>query len=206
MASMITTSIRTTVATIGLGLTLLGAAACAPTASPIPPTVGRIAVLPPCDASGAPLSPTGSAVRYDMPSDSLARLLASAAAEELARHGLQVVDQHVVAVATGGRVPSSPETAAAIVRSAKLDATPLFLRVRRWEWPYSTMQTAEIRVALDAMLVDPITGQVVWQVQRPARPVPLHGRLIAGQADAVAAEEVMKEVFAPLGRQRLTPD
>jgi hypothetical protein len=75
------------------------------------------------------------------------------------------------------------------------------LRVQRWEWPYSTMHTTEIRVALDAMLVDPLTGQVMWQVHRPPKPVNLHGRLMAGQADAVAAEEVMKEVFSSIGRR-----
>jgi hypothetical protein len=50
------------------------------------------------------------------------------------------------------------------------------------------------------MLVDPTTGEVVWQVRRRAKPVPLHGQLIGGQAAAVAAAEVMKEVFTPLGQ------
>jgi hypothetical protein len=195
-------NIRTTVVSLGLIGAVLVALACAPIVTPIPDTVGPIAVLPPCDATGSPLSPPEFKARYDAPSESLASLLVSRAADELARRGLRVVDPGLVAVATRGRVPSSPETAAAIARSAKLDATPLFLRVRRWEWPYSTMHTTEIRVALDAMLVDPLTDQVVWEVHRQAKPVNLHGRLIAGQADAVAAEEVMKDVFASIGRPR----
>jgi len=98
-------------------------------------------------------------------------------------------------------VPSSPEMAAEIVQSAKLDATVLFMRVRRWEFPYSTMRTNEVIVSLDVILVDPTTGRIVWQVRRPPKPVPLYGELIGGQADAVAADEVMKEVFAPLGQR-----
>jgi hypothetical protein len=193
--------IRRLTVLVALFAAALGAAACAPTMVPIPDAVRRIAVLPPCDATGAPLSPTGSSGLYNAPSESLARLLVSRAADQLARRGLEVVDPHVVDMATQARVPSSPEAAAAIVRSAKLDATPLFLRVRRWEWPYSTMNTTEILVALDAMLVDPVTERVVWQVNRSLKPVPLHGRLMAGQADAVAAEEVMKEVFSSIGRR-----
>jgi len=87
----------------------------------------------------------------------------------------------------------SPEMAAEIVRSANLDAAVLFLRIRRWGYPYSTMRTNEVIVGLDAMLVDPTSGQIVRQVRRPAKPVPLHGQLIVGQAAAVAA-------FASLGQ------
>jgi hypothetical protein len=63
------------------------------------------------------------------------------------------------------------------------------------------MRTDEILVSLDAMLVDP-SGRVVWQVHRPTKPVPLHGALVAGQADAVAAQEAMKEVLASFGQRR----
>lgn len=196
----ITRSGLTVVLTV-LASALVGPAGCAPRVAPAPLTVRRIAVLPPCDAAGAPLSPRVSTDLYGAPSQSLAAVLTSEARNQLARHGFEVVDQRVVDLATGGRVPSSPEAAAEIVRSAKLDATALFIRVRRWEFPYSTMRTDEIIVSLDAMLVDPTTGEIVWQVRRPAKPVPLHGQLIGGQAAAVAAEEVMKEVFAPLGQR-----
>ena len=129
-------------------------------------------------------------------------MLAAAASEQLAHYGYDVVDPSQVASATQGRLPSTPEMAAEIVRSAKLDANALLIRVRRWEFPYPSMRTSEILVSLDAMLVDPTSGRVVWQVHRPTKPVPLHGALVAGQADAVAAEEVMKEVLAPLGQRR----
>jgi len=180
---------------------VVGPVGCAPRVAPAPATIRRIAILPPCDATGAPLSPRTPAGVYATPSQNLAALLVSGAQNQIARHGFEVVDPRLVEMATRGRVPSSPEMAAEIVQSAKLDATALFMRVRRWEFPYSTMRTNEVIVSLDVILVDPTTGRIVWQVRRPPKPVPLYGELIGGQADAVAADEVMKEVFAPLGQR-----
>jgi hypothetical protein len=180
---------------------LVGSTGCAPAVAPAPATVSRIAVLPPSDATGAPLSPRAPADLGAAPTQSLGAILAAEARTQLARQGFEVVDPTLVETATGGRVPSSPEMAAEILRSAKLDAAILFMRVRRWEFPYPTFRTDEVIVALDAMLVDPTSGQVVWRVRRPAKPVPLHGVAIGGQADAVAAAEVMKEVFASLGQR-----
>jgi hypothetical protein len=181
---------------------LAGAGGCASQISPTPPMLGRIAVLPPSDATGRPLSEVrGGTDGYDAPSQSLATLLAVEAGQQLARYGFDVVDPALVASTTRGRVPSSPDSAAEIVRSTKLNATALFIRVRRWGFPYSTMRTNEILVSLDAMLVDPTSGRIVWQVHRPTKPVPLHGALVGGQADAVAVQEVMREVLAPLRRR-----
>ena len=184
-----------------LASVLVGSAGCAPAVAPAPATVRRIAVLPPFDAMGAPLSPRAPADLGAAPTLGLRAILASEARTQLARQGFEVVDPNFVETATGGRVPSSPEMAAEILRSVKLDAAGLFMRVRRWEFPYPTFRTDEVIVSLDAMLVDPTSGQIVWQVRRPAKPVPLHGVAIGGQADAVAAEEVMKEVLAPLGQR-----
>jgi hypothetical protein len=128
--------------------------------------------------------------------EGLGAILAAAARDELARRGFQVLEPSMVAAATGGRVPRSPEEAAEIAASAKLDATPLFIRVRRWEFAYPTMRTNEIIAALDAMLVDPASRKVVWEVRRPTKPIPLRGELVGSQADAVAASEVMRELFA----------
>lgn len=180
---------------------LVGSTGCAATVAPAPAAARRIAVLPPSDGRGAPLSPRAPADLDAAPTQALGAILASEARTRLARQGFEVIDPKLVETATGGRVPSSPEMAAEILRSAKLDATILFLRVRRWEFPYPTFRTDEVIVSLDAMLVDPTSGQVVWQVGRPTKPVPLHGVAIGGQADAAAAEEVMKEVFAPLGQR-----
>ena len=182
---------------------IVSSAGCAPQTSAPPTAVRRIAVLPPTSATGDALSGVRRGTDgYDTSPQTLSDLLAAAASQQLAHYGYDVVDPALVAIATRGRLPSTPEVAAEIVRSAKLDANALLIRVRRWVFPYPTMQTSEILVSLDAMLVDPTSGRVVWQVHRPTKPVPLHGALVAGQADAVAAEEVMKEVLAPLGQRR----
>jgi hypothetical protein len=175
---------------------LLGVSACAPRLAPPPTTVRRIAVLPPCDATGASLAQSTSVTTYGAPVEDLGAILASAAREELAGHGFKVLDPGVVAAATEGRVPASPEAAGEIVASGKLDATALFIRVRRWEFAYPTMRTNEIIASLDAMLVDAASRKVVWEARRPTKPVPLRGELLGGQADVVAAREVMRELFA----------
>ena len=144
---------------------IIGSAGCAPQISPPPGAVRRIAVLPPTSATGGALSGVRRGTDgYDASSQSLSDLLAAEASQQLAHYGYDVVDPGVVASATRGRLPSSPEMAAEIVRSAKLDANALLIRVRRWEFPYPTMRTSEILVSLDAMLVDPTSGRVVWQV------------------------------------------
>ena len=181
---------------------IVSSTGCAPQMSPPPGPLRRIAVLPPTSATGGALSGARPGTEsYDASSQSLSDLLAAAASQQLAHYGYDVVDPALVASATRRRLPSSPEIATEMVRSAKLDANALLIRVRRWEFSYPTMRTSEILVSLDAMLVDP-TGRIVWQAHRPTKPVPLHGALVAGQADAVAAEEVMKEVLAPFGQRR----
>jgi len=179
---------------------LIGPFACAPRVAPPPNTVRRIAVLPPCDATGGPLGGRGTSLTtYEAPVESLADVLASAARDEIARRGFQILDPDLVETASGGRVPASPEMAAEILASAQLDATALFIRVRRWEFAYPTLRTNEIIASLDAVLVDPTTSKVVWETHRPVKPVQLHAELFGGQADVVAAQELMHEVFASLG-------
>jgi len=78
--------------------------------------LSRIAVLPPSDATGRPLSEVqGGIDGYDAPSQSLATLLADEAGQQLARYGFDVVDPTLVDSTTRGRVPSSAATAAEIV-------------------------------------------------------------------------------------------
>ena len=179
---------------------LMGSFACAPRVGPPPNTLHRIAVLPPCDATGGPLGGRGTSVTtYEVAVESLGDVVASAARDEIARRGFQVLDPGLVETACGGRVPASPEMAAEIIASAQLDATALFIRVRRWEFAYPTLRTNEILVSLDAMLVDPTTSKVVWETHRPLKPVELHGELIAGQANVIAAQVLMQEVFTSFG-------
>jgi hypothetical protein len=178
---------------------LIGPLACTPRVVLPPDTVRPIAVLPPCDATGGPLGGRGTSVAtYGAPVESLGDALASAARDEIARRGFQVLAPDLVETASGGRVPASSEMAAEIIASTHLDATALFIRVRRWEFAYPTLRTNEILASLDAVLVDPATSKVVWETHRPFKPVQLHGELFGDQANVVAAQELMREVFASL--------
>ena len=58
------------------------------------------------------------------------------------------------------------------------------------------MKADGVIVALDVIMVDPKTGAILWQVNRPSRPVPLYGIVLTGQANVFVAETVMREVFA----------
>jgi hypothetical protein len=94
--------------------------------------------------------------------------------------------------------------AAQIVREANLDATALYIEVRRWEpTPNSRGMKADgVIVALDVTMVDPKTGAILWEVHRPSRPVPLYGVVLTGQANVFVAETVMQEIFAQLGSRQ----
>jgi hypothetical protein len=188
---------------IGLVSVLLTAMGCtSAVVTPMPPTVRRIAVLPPyrLGAADAPVASSDSD-----PSRSLKMtvgdVLAQQARARLAEKGLEVIEPSVVKLAIKDRVPTSPQLAAQITEEAHLDATALYIEVRRWEpTPDSRGMKADgVIVALDVMMVDPKTGAILWQVHRPSRPVPLYGVVLTGQANVLVAETVMREVFALLG-------
>jgi hypothetical protein len=171
----------------------------------MPPTVRRIAVLPPYRLGTADINPAVTDIQAPaLPSRTIGDLLAQQARAQLAEKGLEVLDPIDVKVATKDRMPSSPQMAAKIIEEAQLDAAALYIEVRRWEpTPDSRGMKADgIIVALDVTMVDPKTGKVLWYLRRPSRPVPLYGVLITGQANVFAAETVMKEVFAHLGSRK----
>jgi hypothetical protein len=191
---------------IGLVVVLLTAMGCAPAVvTPMPPTVHRIAVLPPYRLGAADV-PTASFDRdpWRPLEITVGDVLAQQARARLAEKGLDIVARSVVQLATQNRVPTSPLLAAQITEAAHLDATALYIEVRRWEaTPDSRGMKADgVIVALDVMMVDPKTGAILWQVHRPSRPVPLFGVVLTGQAHVFVAETVMREVFAQLGSRR----
>jgi hypothetical protein len=190
---------------IGLVSVLLTAMGCtSAVVTPMPPTVRRIAVLPPYRVGTD--APTASSDRD--PSRPLGMtvgdVLAQQARARLAEKGLDVISPTVVQLATQDRVPTSPQVAAQITEAAHLDATALYIEVRRWEpTPDSRGMKADgVIVALDVMMVDPKTGTILWQVHRPSRPVPLYGVVLTGQANVFVAETVMREIFAQLGPRK----
>lgn len=190
---------------IALVSALLGAAGCAPTVvTPMPQSVGRIAVLSPYRPGAADARADTVSGLPGLPSRTIEELLAEQARIRLAEKGLDVVEPSVVNLATGGRVATSPQMAAQIMEEAQLDATALYIEVRRWEPTPSDrgMKADGVIVALDVTMVDPKTGKVLWEVHRPSRPVPLYGVVLTGQANVFVAETVMRDVFARLGSKQ----
>jgi hypothetical protein len=191
---------------IGLISLLLTAMACtSAVVTPMPPTVRRIAVLPPYRLGAADAPPASSDNDPWRPLErTVGDVLAQQARARLAARGLDVIAPSVVALATQDRVPTSPQVAAQITEAAHLDATALYIEVRRWEpTPDSRGMKADgVIVALDVMMVDPKTGTILWRVHRPSRPVPLFGVVLTGQAHVFVAETVMREVLAQLGPRK----
>jgi hypothetical protein len=193
---------------IGIGLVsvLLAAMGCAPAVvTPMPQAVRRIAVLPPYYRGAAETRTASADTALVRPLEmTVGDVLAQQARVRLAEKGLEVIDPIDVKVATKDRIPTSPQMAAQIMEDAHLDATALYIEVRRWEpTPDSRGMKADgVIVALDVMMVDPKTGAILWQVHRPSRPVPLYGVVLTGQANVFVAETVMREVFALLGSKR----
>ena len=178
---------------------LLGAMACAPViVTPLPQNVRWIAVLPPYQRDAA--AERGSSADKDpvgLPNMTVGDVLAYQARLRLAEKGFEVLSPGAVKVATKDRAPTSPQMAAQILRETNLDAAGLYIEVRRWEpTPNSRGLKADgVIVALDAVMIDPKTGAVLWQVHRPSRPVPVYGVVLTGQANVIVAETVMREIF-----------
>jgi hypothetical protein len=191
---------------IGFMSMLLGAIGCTPAVvTPLPPTVRRIAVLPPYYPGASDTRAARSESDLVRPLQmTVGEVLAQQARARLAEKGLQVIEPSVVKLATQDRVPTSPQVAAQIMEEAHLDASALYIEVRRWEpMPDSRGMKADgVIVALDVMMIDPKTGAVLWQVHRPSRPVPLYGVVLTGQANVFVAETVMREIFAQLGSRK----
>jgi hypothetical protein len=131
-------------------------------------------------------------------------VLVQQARTRLAEKGLEIIAPSVVQLATKGRMPTSPQIAAQIMEEAHLDATALYIEVKRWEPTPDLrgMKADGVIVALNVMMVDPKTGTILWQVHRPSRPVPLYGVVLTGHAHLFVAETVMREVFALLGSKQ----
>jgi hypothetical protein len=198
LVEMRITGRRNVIIRIALIATLLGVVACAPAVvTPLPQNVRRIAVLPPYQAGAVDARTGADSGRPVLQNMTVGDVLAYQARLRLAEKGFEVLSPGAVKVATKDRAPTSPQMAAQILREANLDAAGLYIEVRRWEpTPNSRGLKADgVIVALDVMMVDPKTGSVLWQVNRPSRPVPVYGVVLTGQANVIVAETVMREIF-----------
>ena len=165
-----------------------------------PASVRRVAVLQPSNRTGDGLLIAGASLleRYALKTErvTVPDVLAAEARVQLVRRDIDVVPPDVVENATSGRAPGSPAAAAELAREGKLDVPVLYLEIRRWD-PDAGTHPAYVIVALDASLVDPATGGVLWEMHRPARPVATPGAVTLGSAYIDAAQKVTEELFAP---------
>lgn len=191
---------------IALLMVLLMATACTtpPMSTSFPSTVRRVAVLPPYQPGAADARADTTNSLAGLPSRTIGDLLAEQARVRLAEKGLDVIAPSILKTATGGRVPTSAQTAAQMVQDARLDAAAMYIEVRRWEpTPDSRGMKADgVIVALDAVMIDPKTGMVLWEAHRPSRPVPVYGVVLTGQANVIVAETVMRELLGPIERRQ----
>jgi hypothetical protein len=118
---------------------------------------------------------------------------------QLANRDVAVIPQAEMAQAIDGQVPQSPQAAGEIVAHAKLDALALYVEIRRWE-PDAPTQPAFVIVGASASLVEPASGKVVWQLDRPALPIPTPGEVTLETAYATAARKLATEITSPFGK------
>lgn len=184
-------------------LVLLGClAGCATSPPPPPPHLGRaIAVLPPNNLTGDPLVVIGTGLidRYVRRAEQLtvADVLLSEARFQFQQKGFDVADWQKIDNALKGRVPTSPDTAAALAKQIGLHGPVLYLEIRRWEAD-APMHPAFVIVGVSATVVDPTSGRVLWQHDRKAVPVPTPGEIRVEAAYVTAARKVTAETLAPL--------
>ena len=171
-----------------------------PAARPAPQTVRTVTVFPANNRTGDPLLIAGASFteKYLLPTErfTVADALAAEARTQLADRGVTVLPTPVD-TAGGGRTPSSAQDAAALAVAEHVDGLAVYIEIRRWEadGPYHpTFVIASVTVAL----VDPSSGRVVWSANHASRPVPTPGVISLGDAYAVAAHTLMKEMLAPL--------
>jgi hypothetical protein len=184
---------------LAASLTALVLSCTAPRIAPPPSSVRRVAVLPPNNRTGDGLLVAGASLleRYALRTErvTVPDLLAAEIRLQLAGHGIDVVAPEEVERATGGRVPGSPDVAAQLARQGRLDAPVLYLEIRRWD-PDAGTHPAFVIVALEATLVDPGAGTILWQADMPSRPVATPGAVTLASAYVDATRKVAEELFA----------
>jgi len=187
-------------------LALCGAA-CARTPARAPVLVSNraVAVLPPNNRTGDPLLIAGASFyeKYVARSDRITvpDVLAAEARLQLVRRGFTVTSVETVEAATGEHAPADAQEAAAIATHNKIDASVLYIDLRRWEADvpfHPQFVIASLKIAL----IDPTTGRILWSADHPSRPVPTQGVVNLGDAYAIAARTVMQEMLANLGAER----
>ena len=82
-----------------------------------------------------------------------------------------------------------------IARRGGLEGGVLYVEIDRWE-PDAGTHPAFVIVALRAALLDPTSGNALWQMHRAAAPVATPGSVTLGTAYAAAAQKMGEELVA----------
>jgi hypothetical protein len=186
-----------------LGLLALGCGV-APVPGP-PATVRTVAVLTPGNRTGDELLVAGTSVleRYAFGTErvTVPQVLAIELRAALARRGYAVTAPELVVAATEGRPVYGPEAAAEIARHGHLDEPVLMVVVDQWQ-PDAPTQPAFVIVALEAALVEPSSGTVLWHTRRRASPVATPGSVTLGAAYEIAVQKVVENLIEAWGTER----
>src|SRR6185369_5655104 len=116
-------------------------------------------------------------------------VLASEARLILAHSGFEVLPPELIEARVGGKEPGSAQEAAARARENGIEAAVLYLEVLRWE-PDAPFHPAYVIAGVDAALVQPRTGAILWSARRPPRPAATPGVVLPGDAYVTAARRV----------------
>jgi hypothetical protein len=174
------------------------------TTPPPPTTVHSIAVFPPSNRTGDGLLVAGASLleKYAVHTDrvTVPDVLAAELRSALAHRGFAVVPPDTVHAVTGGRTVTSPDAAVEIARRGHLETPVLLVAIERWEPDAPTHPTFVI-VALDASLVDPVTGAVLWSAHRRAAPIATSSTVVLGTAYEIAARKAAEELVGTWGEE-----
>jgi hypothetical protein len=179
----------------------------APTPPP-PSSVRSVAVLAPSNRTGDGLLVAGASLleKYAFRTDrvTVPDVLGIELRAQLAHRGFAVVPPDVVQNATDGRPAGSPEAAAEMARRGHLDAPVLMVAIERWE-PDAPTEPTFVIVALDAALVEPSTGVVLWRSHRLPSPIKTPGTVTLGSAYEIAAQKAAEELVQSWGVELPAP-
>ena len=161
----------------------------------------RIAVFPPNNRTGDLLlvSSASALERCVLRTDRviLPDVLASEARLQLEQYGFTVVSPDLVDAATRDLQPGSPRETADLAARAGIQAAALYIDVRRWD-PDAPTHPAYVIAAVEATLLEPGTGRVLWTETYGARPVATPGVVVLGDAYVTAARKVMEDLLGSL--------
>lgn len=188
--------LRSLVLTLGLVV----AGACSKPFTAPPRSVTTVAVLPPNNRTGDPLLVAGGSFleQYAFKTERITvpEALLAETRSYLEKRGYTVAPGEAVAAATSSKPPLSVADAARVATQLGV-GNVLYIEIRRWDAVDQSTPRAII-VSIAASLVEP-SGRVVWQADRPAKPVQTEGAISQPTAYMIAVQKIVDELFASWG-------